>query len=345
MGEYLLGWVQAANLPPLVTTSPVGTPQNVAGVLGEPTTRARFGGHVNDRVRSGARFSGGYWFTRDLGIEAGVMMLESQSTFFSATSDTDPILARPFTNALTGAPEAVLVAFPGSSTGAIDIHARSGNFYEGHLDFTAAICDCEWVQLTALLGYRFYRYDEGLIIRQAVFPTGPLFIPGTSILSVDDFGTQNEFHGLDMGWRVRFLWQNLSADFLAKLAIGHISRNVNISGSQVTSVPGVPPVTAAAGVFALSSNIGRHSESDWALVPELGVGVGWQVRPNLWLRFGYSALLLAQAARAGEQIDLTLNPNLFPPPMGPADPSRPTFSLNRGEVWIQTLNFGVEFTF
>src|SRR5437868_8563481 len=36
--DYLSGWVQPARLPPLVTTSPAGTPLAQAGVLGLPAT-------------------------------------------------------------------------------------------------------------------------------------------------------------------------------------------------------------------------------------------------------------------------------------------------------------------
>ena len=69
-------WVQARvsllvaagkPLPPLVTTSPAGTPQAEAGVLGEPNTQVLFGGNrVDDEARSGFRTSLGvrlgHWF-------------------------------------------------------------------------------------------------------------------------------------------------------------------------------------------------------------------------------------------------------------------------------------------
>src|SRR5262249_58962705 len=34
--EYLFGWFQGGDTKPLVTTSPAGTPQSVAGVFGPP---------------------------------------------------------------------------------------------------------------------------------------------------------------------------------------------------------------------------------------------------------------------------------------------------------------------
>ena len=54
-GEYLNWSAKGDKLPPLVTTSPPGTPLAQAGVLGAPGTSVLFGDEsVNDRWRSGA---------------------------------------------------------------------------------------------------------------------------------------------------------------------------------------------------------------------------------------------------------------------------------------------------
>src|SRR5262245_8106792 len=51
--EYLLWWTKGDRLPPLLTTSPVGTPLANAGVLGRPGTSVLFGDErVNDDARS-----------------------------------------------------------------------------------------------------------------------------------------------------------------------------------------------------------------------------------------------------------------------------------------------------
>ena len=95
-GEYLLWWEKSANLPPLVTTSPAGTPFNEAGVLGQPGTTVLFGGSVDAGARSGARLSLGYWLNpcHDLGLEADYMFLGNKAVTFDETSQGDPILAQ-----------------------------------------------------------------------------------------------------------------------------------------------------------------------------------------------------------------------------------------------------------
>ena len=51
-------------------------------------------------------------------------------------------------------------------------------------------------------------------------------------------------------------------------------------------------------------------------------------------------------SRAADQVDLTINPNLFPQPNPPAvGPSRPAFNMIRSDMWIQSLNVGLEWSF
>src|SRR5262249_48719314 len=186
-------------LPGLITTSPAGTSQLLAGVPGVGNTTTLFGDNIaNQDARSGIRIGGGYWFTpaRTLGIEAGFMTLESQSSGFPAASDGSTILARPFLDVTTGSAASSLIAFPGTSAGAVAARASSGEFYEAHVDLTENVIDCGWFRLDSLLGYRFYRYDEGLRIRQTV-TNNPFFTAGTVFASQDAFQTQNEFHGGD----------------------------------------------------------------------------------------------------------------------------------------------------
>jgi Putative beta barrel porin-7 (BBP7) len=345
-GELLVGWMQRQNLPTLVTTSLPGTAQASAGVLGLNTTRSLFTDPVNDDGRFGFRLGTGYWLDCDhnFGIDAGFMMLDDNSTSFAASSKGDPILARPFFNVLTNKQDAQLIAFPGSNTGAIKINAESGNYYDFHLDFEGNVCDCCGCRLDALLGYRFYRYDEGLRIGTAEAPTGATFVPGTEIVTVDQFETQNQFNGIDFGLKGHFCWCDLSLDLLGKLAVGNLQRQVNIRGSQIVTVPGANKVENTGGLLALSSNIGNHDSGDWTCLPEFGATLSYKVFGNTRLYAGYSLLYLEDIARAGQQVDVRVNTNLLPPPIN-GGPQLPAFNLNKTDMWIQTMSFGVEFSF
>src|SRR5262249_22126476 len=90
-----------------------------------------------------------------------------------------------------------------------------------------------------------------------------------------------------------------------------------------------PPVTNLGGLLALQSTIGRQSRDRGAVIPEFGVQVGYQLTRHLRAYAGYTLIYWGEVARAGDQIDLTVNPNLLPPatppgtgPFGPGCPRR-----------------------
>ncbi|MCH8922065.1 MAG: BBP7 family outer membrane beta-barrel protein, partial [Planctomycetes bacterium] len=100
-GEYLRWKIQGNHVPALVTSSPTGTAQNQAGVLGFSTTTILFGdSNLHAEDRAGGRLTVGYWLSSDdvFGIEATYYQVESSSASFSTSSTGDPILARPFFN-------------------------------------------------------------------------------------------------------------------------------------------------------------------------------------------------------------------------------------------------------
>lgn len=342
-GEFVFGWVSGPNVPPLVTTSIAGTDTSDAGILGDPRISTLFSGRVTDDLRAGLRVGAGYLFDPEYGrgIEADFLFLGSQSSRFSATSDAFPILARPYIDANTEDPQAVLIAHPDQSTGSVTIDAKSGNYYAVHLDTTERIWNRGATNVSCLFGYRYGHYDDSLLFQQTIVPNA---LPGTTIVSRGAFRARNDFNGLDLGLRAEHSWNNVTLNLLGRFSVGHLRREVNIQGRQTTTVGGVPS-TAVGGVYALESNIGTHRDDDFVVWPELGGMLNWQVRSNVRVHLGYTAIMLNQIARASDQIDFTVNPELFPPASPVADPLRPRFNRDLTDVWVHTLNLGVDFLF
>ncbi len=344
--DFLFGWIEGGHLSPLVTTSSAGTLQPDAGVLGKPNTHTLLSGTVNRNVLPGFRLGAGYLYDQEYGqgIEAGFTFLPSQSSsFFFDSADHNGILGRPYIN-VKPTPDvnaAVLVGFPGNSTGNISVEAKTGNFYGANFDLSERMLGDSNQHIDALIGYRFASFNDALRISQHLLPTA---LPGTSIDSFDNFSAQNTFHGLDLGARATFTWDRLSLSLLGKATPGKMYRTLDIRGQQVTTVGGVP-TTVPAGVYALSTNIGQHKDEKWTVIPELGANLAWQFRPNMSMRLGYSTLFLTKVLRSDNQIDFNINPDLFPPAIPGATPMRPTVLRHESDMWIQTLNVGVEMTF
>src|SRR5207248_2478320 len=109
---------------------------------------------------------------------------------------------------------------------------------------------------------------------------------------------------------------------------------------------------------AQGSNIGRYSTNSFAILPEEGIKLGYQVTPHTRLTLGYSFLYLTDVARPGNQIDTGVNRAQLPsftvvngqvvaiPNSGQGiGPARPGFLFQHSDFWAQGVSFGIEFRY
>ena len=123
---------------------------------------------------------------------------------------------------------------------------------------------------------------------------------------------------------------------------------VNLVGATTRAGAGVPAGTVPGGLLVLSTNGGRRARDEFAVVPEIGINVGYQI--CYWLRayVGYSFLYWSDVARPGDQFNRVVNPtivpasNTFGTPIGPAQPS---CTFQHTDFWAQGVNFGLEFRY
>ena len=346
--DYLLGRVKEDRPPVLVTTSPPGTAQVAAGVLGTNSTALFGGGRVNTDVRSGVRANLGAYLDAagEFAVKVGFFGLDSASSSFQASSAGTPILARPFTNVTAGAGASVLVAFPGLSSGSIRAVDSANNLYGANFDIRERVYSASQFRVDASLGYRYLRYDEHIGVTNTIMPRSGPFAAGTSLTITDDFGARNIFNGVDLGVRGELDYEAFSLAAYGKVAVGVLERTAVISGSQVTSVPGTAAVTNAGGMLALASNSGTRSNRTQTGIPEVGLTVGYQITDNLRFTAGYSVLWWMSVVRPGDEIDTNVNPGLFPGNTQAAGtPSNPAFTNRASDLWVQTLAFGLEFRY
>ncbi len=349
--EYLLWWVKGNPLPPLVTTSPQNTLPEQAGVLGEPGTRVLFGGQgVDDHVRSGLRTTLGvrlgHWFDAwmDTELVGDFLWLgdgQHSGDSFNSSSGS-PILARPFFDVVTGQQNSQLVAFPGIVAGQIRTETSSD------LINTGLLMRRMWRRgpkgrIDWLVGYRYMRLQEELLIGEqleARDPAGNVPI-GTLIDVGDRFATWNEFHGVDLGlqyWTRRGPW---TAELTTKLAIGGVSRFVDVEGYTVVDPPGDFPTVYSGGLLALPSNMGRHHSTQFSMLPELRIKLRRRLTHSCILTLGYNLTLLGHVLRTGDQLDLAVNTTQL---SGGAliGSARPRVPFRDQTLWVQGFNIGLQ---
>lgn len=350
-----LGWYQAGmDTPPLVTTSPTGTSQSAAGVL--PNAQTLFGG--NDSILSdnmnGVRVRVGLWSaTRpNAGAEGEYFGFGQQSEFFNANSTGNPILARPFYNNVTGLQDSELVAFPNLLSGRVQVEADS-QLASAAVRFRHIMCcsnSCGYSTLAcapvqaqsrfdATLGWRYIQLREGLTITEDLTSQSTAN-PGTFLIE-DSFNTFNQFNGAELGvqWMGRRGYWN--AEALMRVSFGNSLQQLTIDGSTQNPKGGTP---VAGGLLAQPGrNIGTYQQEEFAIVPELGATVGYQLTQRLKLNVGYTFIYWSNLIRPGDQIDTTVNPNLLPPAIAGNTFLGPGFQVRETDYWVQGLSIGGEY--
>jgi hypothetical protein len=82
------------------------------------------------------------------------------------------------------------------------------------------------------------------------------------------------------------------------------------------------------------------------VMPELGLTLGYDFTARLRGTIGYSFIYWSKVQRAGEQVDLLLNPNLFPPQKTTGNlVGQPAYHGVNNDYWTQGLNFGFQYSF
>lgn len=342
--EYLLWWTKGTPLPPLLTTSPPGTPLEDAGVLGRPGTTVLFGDEtVNGGARSGGRFTLGGWFNpgQTTGIEGNFFFLADQTTHFHAESGGIPILARPFFDVVNNRNDSLKIAYPGFVRGSFDATVPSSFYGASAYLRQNLLCSCN-CRLDLLGGYRFMHLGEGLGISETEIgadPTSPLF--GIPLVINEGFNTANNFNGGVIGLGGEYRYRRWFVQFQGLVGLGATSQNVDIHGNL--QVNGFAPVNG--GFLALPSNIGNYNATGFSAVPEVWVNVGYQVTQHLRLMAGYTFLYWSNVVRPGNVIDLGVNTSQPPLGDGLIGPARPAFNFNTSDFWAQGVSFGLELRF
>ncbi|MDA1049175.1 MAG: BBP7 family outer membrane beta-barrel protein [Planctomycetota bacterium] len=348
--EYLLWLTDSLRTPALVTTSPTATAQPMAGVLGEAGTSVLYGlGSINNDPHSGLRLRGGFWWDEasKIGIEAEYFALDEQSSQYQATSTGDPIIARPFFDIVNGQESADLVAFPNVIRGSIQATALT-NLQSGGLWMrfdphgTGSPCEARsGRKLDWVLGYRYMKLEDDIGIRDDLVSLDTAN-PG-SFINEDGFTTDNKFHGVEVGAVYEADRGPLFIEALSKIAVGNNHQVANITGSSEITQLGMT-TTFPGGVLAQRTNIGRYSRDELALIPQLGVTLGWRVTRRFTLTAGYTLVYFSNVVRAGDQISTDVNPNLFPVEAIPFSGAlRPEFAWRESDFWAQGLTFGGDF--
>ncbi len=354
--DYGLSTMSRSVVPALVTTSPAGASQANAGVLGLSSTNLLLGeGYMNSLTSSGARITTGLSLLPGLSLEvSGFFILNGPANFDAGSngSSGSNAIARPFFEPFTGQQAAELVAFPDRFAGNIDVRFRTtlwgveANIFEN------------WnlgIPVTPGFGFRYASLNDNLQIQQnttalnapALTFNGASIPLSDSIRITDSYQTRNEFIGPQLSLRYEETVGLFTLGVTGKVALGSTTQTISIAGqSEHLSASGQTLASANGGFLATSSNIGTYNQSNFSAIPEIELKLSYQLSSNLSVYASYDFMCWTGVARAGEQVNPTVNLTqvptaaIFNPGFG--GPSNPGPTFHNTDLVVNSLRIGFE---
>jgi hypothetical protein len=191
----------------------------------------------------------------------------------------------------------------------------------GEAAFRGEVYRGDWAHVDLLAGFRYLNFDETLRIGE--------HDAAADVVTSDRFGTHNHFYGGQLGAEVELHHQQWLLDLWGKAALGANVETVNVLGTTLAGGQAAP-----GGLLASPAANGRHRRDQFAVVPELGVNVGYELLQHIRITVGYTILYVSDAARPGAQTGALLRL-----------PHSSAFPFAASDFWVQGLNFGFEFRF
>jgi hypothetical protein len=325
--ELLLWVVKNGPVPPLVATVPAA--QAPGAVVGPE--------HFDYGLLTGIRSSGGFWLDdcHQFGLESsGFAFLDSTDSFAVGSGPAgSPGLGRPFTNPVFG-PGTVPLSIPGVLAGGLEANSTT-QLNSSDLHLLAEVYHGCRLRAYGLIGFRYLELQEDLNVSSVSTLIAP---PATAALTAisqgDRFATWNQFYGGQIGGRAEWTSGRLTLNLTTTVSLGVMQQLIEASGATNLTTAGGGSVFTPVGFLVQPSNAGRGFQNEFAVIPEVGLKVAYQLTRRLSVQAGYTWLYVNNVVRPGDQVDLVAAP-----------PTRPVLPFNHSDFFAHGANFGVAYRY
>jgi hypothetical protein len=284
-------------VPPLIVAGNTGLP--APGIPGGGNASPLVGPSRGLGTFNGVRATVGQWFDPDgeLGGELSAFVFGRQGSRDAFTNAAGQSLSVPVlgTNGLVGVYD---FSFPDRFSGSLALQTASF-LWGGEANLLHRFCGDGCFSVDGLLGYRYLQLDEriDLLGRAQSVGTAGTFqgmpLPAGAIITTrDSFRARTDFNGAQIGARME-----ARRGMFTVTAFGKGGAGVNIQTLRVEGTTQVGNSTAYGGIRGLPSNIGRDTNTDFSMIGEVGLEVGFQVTKNVALRAGYNMLWWSDVLR------------------------------------------------
>lgn len=346
--DYLIWYEKNMDTIPLATTTTADPATAGADylTLAGAETSVLFGGRgLNADPLEGWRLEIGTWLdpSATFGIFGRYYEVGDREHTFRTDSTQVGSLGIPFFNFDTNSEQAFEVVVPTEREGLMAVEI-DGGFRAWEILFRRlAQTGCNY-RMDWVYGYRNTRlYDSlGISATTDLLTQVGLFQEDTVIVLNDHFDVKNQFHGFDFGVTGHSQEGNWSLDFLLKVALGVVDQEITVDGN--TTIFGPAPdrtrEVLVGGLFSQETNIGRHDNNEFGVIPEFNINLGYAVTPNVDFTVGYTFIYINSVVRAGTAIDRVVDEGLLSD-LDPINSNRPQVNFEDTSYHIQGLNLGI----
>ncbi|MEL7336308.1 MAG: BBP7 family outer membrane beta-barrel protein, partial [Planctomycetota bacterium] len=345
--EALLWFPQSRNSPILAARAPGQNAFLANGTTPPPETL--FGNDIDGGLAAGFRVDAGRWLIQDaLGVGGRFWFLPGSGEDFSRTSDgTTETFGRPYFDSAANLETSKLTGFdnPGAGLGAtsnITGTLTIDNDFEAYgaeLYLKKAFVRTSGASVDLIGGFSHFSVNDGLSFVDETF-TLPA---GRTDIFYDDFNTENEFYGGQVGISSTIRRNRLTLTSVFKTHMGNMNMRSIIDGRVEESFAGVAGTTTFDNSFYSSGREGVYEDDTFTFIPELNLKLGVQIRRHVNFHVGYSLILFNDVALAGEQINPVLNGGAFK--TNGAVTGQPIYQMQTGSTLLHGLDLGMTLTF
>ena len=342
--ELLYAWFKHSPTPvPIITDSYLDDP-GVNVLLG--------GGSMDTNPNAGLKLTGTYRIDSRMGVELSGFYIPNRSTSRSVSSTGQPgsiDLFLPYFDVPDNRENITEISYWPDYRGSAQA-TLSNNLGGSELNVTWSMPPSDVVRIDLLGGFRFVQLRESYTITTSspFNPPNPVDVWNTT----DSFAARNRFYGLQLGARTAYEQGPWIGSLVGKVALGTMQQRVSVNGFLETNDYNNygPTQIFSGGYLALPTNMGDHSRNTFAVVPEIGLNIGYRFTPQATVFISGSFLYLSNVARPGEQINRNINPTQsvaygFDPPTTLVGLAQPSFNFNTTDFWASTVSIGFAYRF
>jgi hypothetical protein len=239
------------------------------------------------------------------------------------------------------------LAFPGRFSG-VETLTVSNSMQGAELYASKPLTCLNGWNMDVFGGFRYLNFNEKL----KLFQTSPNLDPPDVYFLTDHFKMDNNFYGGSFGVNALYQCDCLMFNVKAKIGLGAICQSSKINGSFTSNdfTADGSVATYDGGLYALPSNSGTKKRTQFSVIPEVELNMGYNVTECLALTLGYNFLYVTNVLRAPNQLSRYINPTQSVSWAGTEDlvlvgEPEPKHRLKSSNMWVQGVNVGLVYVF